>query len=56
MQFIRTGGVHDISDHAGMTTIRRLLEKGWIEPDMSGQRQYRVTPAGESAIRTKIPE
>lgn len=56
MQFIRSGGVHDISDHSGNVTIKRLLEKGWIEPVELGHNQYRVTAAGDAAAKAKIPE
>jgi hypothetical protein len=56
MQFIQSGGIHNISDHAGMMTIQRLLEKGWIEPVSLGENRYRVTRAGESAVKAKIPE
>jgi hypothetical protein len=56
MQIIRGGGVHDIAHHAGNVTIKRLLEKGWIEPVALGHNQYRVTAAGDAAAKAKIPE
>jgi DNA-binding PadR family transcriptional regulator len=42
---------------ASRTTITGMLAKGWIERDAdasSGER-YRITPAGQAALKAKIP-
>jgi chromosome segregation and condensation protein ScpB len=40
-------------------TIAKLLTKGWIEElpeeQVNGTQKYNVTPAGESALKIKIP-
>jgi hypothetical protein len=54
MQFIRAAKPN-ISSFVGRGTIINLLEKGWIEPVSPGHKEYRVTPAGEVAIKAKIP-
>jgi DNA-binding MarR family transcriptional regulator len=41
---------------AGKHTIARLIAKGWIEKQMdAGGVRYRITPAGEAALKAKIP-
>jgi hypothetical protein len=41
---------------AGQHTIARLIAKGWIEKQMdAGGVRYRITPAGEAALKAKIP-
>jgi DNA-binding MarR family transcriptional regulator len=37
-------------------TIAKLLAKGWIErhPEVTDTQKYRVTQAGQSALRIKI--
>jgi len=42
---------------AGPQTIARMLEKGWIERqlDPGVSTRYRITPAGEAALKAKIP-
>ena len=37
---------------AGKQALARLIEKGWIE---SSGFAYRITPAGEAAMKAKIP-
>jgi hypothetical protein len=41
----------------GERTIATLLAKGWIEerPQVNGTQKYSVTPAGEAALKIKIP-
>jgi DNA-binding PadR family transcriptional regulator len=41
----------------GQVTLDRMLAKGWIEKqrDASGAR-YRITTAGEAALKAKIPD
>jgi hypothetical protein len=42
---------------AGNATIASLVRKGWIEKQMvSGGARYRITPAGEAALKAKIPD
>jgi hypothetical protein len=41
----------------GQGTIARMIAKGWIEPmDANGGARYRITPAGEAALKAKIPD
>jgi hypothetical protein len=43
---------------AGKQTVAGMLAKGWIETQLdagSGAR-YCITPAGEAALKAKIPE
>jgi hypothetical protein len=42
---------------AGKQTITGMLAKGWIErqSDASGGARYRITLAGEAALKAKIP-
>jgi hypothetical protein len=43
---------------AGKQTIAGMLAKGWIEmrSDGRGGTGYSITPAGEAALKTKIPD
>jgi hypothetical protein len=36
------------------TIVEKLIMKGWIEPG-SANRIFRITAAGEAALRTKLP-
>jgi DNA-binding PadR family transcriptional regulator len=38
----------------GKPTLERMLAKGWIEVGGSPET-YRITPAGEAALKAKIP-
>ena len=42
---------------AGKQTIARMVAKGWIEReiDASAGAKYRITRAGEAALKAKIP-
>jgi len=48
---------HKTTMPPGEMTIAKLLKKGWlVELPLTITRQrYRVTPAGETAMRIKIP-
>ena len=39
----------------GPSTIAGMIEKGWIVPEGTTGRSYRVTDAGVEAVRRKIP-
>jgi hypothetical protein len=41
---------------AGKATIASLVRKGWIEQGVNprGARQFRITPAGRTALPAKI--
>jgi hypothetical protein len=43
---------------AGQGTLNRMLAKGWIEKQMDAKAgaRYRITPAGEAALKAKIPD
>jgi DNA-binding PadR family transcriptional regulator len=43
---------------AGQVTLDRMIAKGWIEKQMdaSGGARYRIKPAGEAALKAKIPD
>ena len=43
---------------AGKETIAGMIAKGWIEmcSDGRGGTGYSITPAGEAALKAKIPE
>jgi hypothetical protein len=42
---------------AGKATIANLVRKCWIEKQMvNGGARYRITPAGEAALKVKIPD
>lgn len=38
----------------GKPTLKRMLAKGWIELGGSPE-SYRITPAGEAALKAKVP-
>jgi DNA-binding PadR family transcriptional regulator len=42
---------------AGQVTLDGMIAKGWIEKhmDANGGARYRITPAGEAALKAKIP-
>jgi DNA-binding PadR family transcriptional regulator len=42
----------------GKGTLDRMLAKGWIEKqtDAKAGARYRITPAGEAALKAKIPD
>ena len=42
---------------AGKQTIAGMIAKGWIEKqiDAGPGARYRITPAGEAALKAKIP-
>jgi hypothetical protein len=41
---------------AGKATIASLVRKGWIEKQMAnGGPRYLITPAGQAALKAKIP-
>jgi hypothetical protein len=42
---------------ASTVTIEGMLSKGWIDIQMAdnGQVRYRITSAGEAALKAKIP-
>jgi len=42
---------------AGKSTIAGMLAKGWIKTQMvpGGGASYLITPAGEAALKAKIP-
>jgi predicted transcriptional regulator len=56
LQLIRAGAVSNIFSYVGKHTIKRLIEKGWIEAVALGQKKYRVTQSGEAAVKAKIPD
>jgi DNA-binding PadR family transcriptional regulator len=42
---------------AGQVTLDRMIAKGWIEKQMDANGAgYRITPAGEAALKAKIPD
>ena len=44
---------------AGKQTIARMVAKGWIKEQLearSGTRYCCITPAGEAALKAKIPQ
>jgi hypothetical protein len=54
-----TGGLPSAQLHpAGKQTIAGMLAKGWIErgADGRGGTGYYITPAGEAALKAKIPD
>jgi hypothetical protein len=42
----------------GQETLDRMIAKGWIEKQMDAKAgaRYRITPAGEAALKTTIPD
>jgi DNA-binding PadR family transcriptional regulator len=42
----------------GQGTLDRMIAKGWIEKqmDVKAGARYRITPAGEAALKVKIPD
>ena len=42
---------------AGKQTVAGMEAKGWIEKqsDVGGRTRYCITPAGEAALKAKIP-
>jgi hypothetical protein len=42
---------------AGKGTIAKMVEKGWIESQLDARAgtRYCITPAGEAALKAKIP-
>jgi len=40
---------------AGKKTIAGMVAKGWIEQVEHADATFRVTPAGEAALKAKIP-
>jgi hypothetical protein len=42
----------------GQGTLDRMIAKGWIEKQMDAKAgaRYRITPTGEAALKTKIPD
>jgi hypothetical protein len=43
--------------HAGAQTVAGMLAKGWIEKQLgAGGVSYLITPAGEVALKAKLPE
>jgi hypothetical protein len=38
----------------GPTTIAKMVQKDWVE--RVGSDSYRITPAGEAALRAELPE
>ena len=38
----------------GKVTLERMLAKGWVEVGASPET-YRITPAGEAALKAKLP-
>jgi DNA-binding PadR family transcriptional regulator len=42
---------------AGIQTIARMVAKGWIERQLDARAgaRYCITPAGEAALKAKIP-
>jgi predicted transcriptional regulator of viral defense system len=55
LNVIRNGGDFNVENRPSKTTIRRIIEKGWLERISLGQNQYRITTAGEAALKAKIP-
>jgi DNA-binding PadR family transcriptional regulator len=42
---------------AGQVTLNGMMAKGWIEKQTDANRaRYRITPAGEAALKAKIPD
>jgi hypothetical protein len=43
---------------AGQVTLDRMIAKGWIQKqtNASGSARYRITPAGDAALKAKIPD
>ena len=37
----------------GLSTITRMVEKAWVE--RVGSNLYRITPAGEAALKAELP-
>ena len=40
---------------AGQKTLANMVQKGWITPSAGGATRYRITPAGETALKAEIP-
>ena len=42
---------------AGKRTIAGMVEKGWVEKQIDANmgERFRITPAGEAALKAKIP-
>ncbi len=42
----------------GQGTLDRMIATGWIEKQMDAKAgaRYRITPAGEAALKVKIPD
>jgi hypothetical protein len=38
----------------GLSTVTRMLEKAWV--DRVGSDTYRITPAGEAALKMELPD
>jgi hypothetical protein len=49
-----TAGEKPAADLIRGVTVEKLLAKGWIDHG-SSPRVYRITPAGEAALRAKLP-
>lgn len=43
---------------ASRWTIAGMIAKGWVKKQMGANRgeRYRITPAGEAALKAKIPD
>ena len=43
---------------AGQVTLNGMMAKGWIDKQMDAKAgaRYRITAAGEAALKTKIPD
>jgi len=39
----------------GKRTVAGMIAKGWIEKRVNGGETFRITPAGEAALKAKIP-
>ena len=39
----------------GKKTIAGMIAKGWIQKQVNGGETFRITPAGEAALKAKIP-
>jgi hypothetical protein len=37
----------------GLTTVAKMVSKAWVE--LVGSGTYRITPAGEAALKTQLP-
>ena len=54
MQKLLVTGELSTTKLAAHRTLKRMLDKGWIECGISSST-YRITPTGNAALKAKLP-